>query len=38
MDIAVNSINTDLRAFFEANEGPTSSSALFLSLIVVGEG
>ena len=29
-------MNTDLRAFFEAKEGPPSSSALFLSLIVAG--
>jgi hypothetical protein len=33
-----NSINTDLRAFFEAKEDPLSSSALFLSLIVASEG
>ena len=33
-----NSINTDLRAFFEAKEDPPSSSALFLSLIVASEG
>lgn len=36
MDVTFNSINTDLRAFFEAKEGPPSSSALFLSLIVAG--
>jgi len=31
------STKTDLRAFFKANEGPASSRALFLSLIVVSE-
>jgi hypothetical protein len=35
---AFNSINTDLRAFFEAKKGPPSSSALFLSLIVASGG
>jgi hypothetical protein len=35
---AFNSINTDLRAFFDAKEDPPSSSALFLSLIVASEG
>jgi hypothetical protein len=35
-NVTFNSMNTDLRAFFEAKEGPPSSCALFLSLIVAG--